>query len=91
MKWSYVVILIFTLALCAAVNSAEPDSGIDKAQWQQAREYFSQQGSALENKLFSGYSTAKQALLLGSTLWLNDETLTQKNITQKSTNHKINN
>ncbi len=88
MKWLYVVVLIFTLALCAAVNSAEPDSGIDKAQWQQAREYFSRQGSALENELFSGYSTAKQALLLGSTLWLNDETLTQKNITQKNTNHK---
>lgn len=75
MKQLFVTVLSVIMLFSAATKSANMERSITDHQWQFAHEFFKKQGSEIENKLFSEYSTAKQALLLGSTLWLNNKSI----------------
>ena len=78
-----VTALLLTILLSTSVVSNESENTFDKAEWQYARDYFSKVGSDHENNLFNNYSVAKQAMLLGSTLWLSGEGLTEKRLIDK--------
>lgn len=75
MKQLLVTVLSVIMLFSAATKSANMELSITNHQWQFAHEFFKKQGSEIENKLFSEYSPAKQALLLGSTLWLNNKSI----------------
>jgi tetratricopeptide (TPR) repeat protein len=83
-----VTALLLTILLSTSVFSAENENAFDKAQWQYARDYFSKASSEHENSQFNDYPIAKQAMLLGSTLWLSSEGLGDEGKSAEGLNNK---